>query len=659
MISPKLSSKRTSPQFVIAIFTLLMISASIFLVTNEYAKKSEKLFYENMFDKLTTINEIKKHKLEIYLRYRKADVQALSTIQTIGYLVKELVIIDELYALNGTSKEEYKRLLRSLQKYGGYLQNYIKEYNYEDILLLDVKDGHIIYSVNDEDYVGLDLTSFQYAQSEIAKLYRRVLEDKGTHFSDMHRPILQKEEPVMLVATPVYIDGSMSAVVMLKLSSTVINEVMHFQLSSKKSLESYAVGSDGLLRSDSLLEPALSVKNLFTMPKQQIFLDTLAYSEAIKGQRGAKIIKDYRGVDVLSAFTPFSFDGINWAIITEIDEAEIVAEFKSIRYEIVTVSLIISLFLALAGYFGIGYIIRTYVVEPMREISDIALGFEEIIDKSVNEIYIFEKKSLYFTYANKSALENIGYSMEVLCNMRPFELKPLVNKEDFRRIIEPLIRHEKRFVRFQTIHQRGDGTRYDVSVNLQLLEIDKDEKFVAFVEDITNEKRAQQEREYYYELSSHDHLTKIYNRQMFDELFASKLQEARRYKFDIYMILFDIDDFKLVNDNFGHEAGDRVLRGIALEISKRVRKDDIFARWGGEEFVLLLTRSSYDAAMLKAEELRSAIAALEFDGVGSVTCSFGVSMLKEPHNPELLFSHADEALYKAKHNGKNRVEFAL
>lgn len=655
MITHKLSAQRRSPQFIIALFGLVFMAVSIFLITNEYAKKSEKVIYANMFDRLKAINEIKKHKLEIYFSYRKADIQALATTQTILNLTQELSALDREFGVKGGTLEAYKALLSGFKSYDIYLKNYLKEYMYEDIMLIDVQEGHVMYAVRDQGYIGIDLNASLYKTSELARVYKRVLHDGRTHLSDMHKPILHGDDPVMLLATPVMIGNRIDAVLVLKLPSNIINSVMHFQSSSKKSLESYAVGEDKRLRSDSLLEPKLTVKNVFNQ-QDTTLIETQAVRDVFAGKSAKGLIKDYRNIDVLSVYSGFVIDTFTWAIITEIDEAEVVKEFEAIRYEIYTVSLVISLIVAILGYFGVQSIIRNYIIQPMEELYTIAKGFEEVIDQSSNEIFIYDKKSLYFSYANRAALANIGYTRTELLDMKPYQIKPLFSKEDLNRLLYLLTSHQQKSVKFQTVCQRKNGSRYNAAVNLQLIDIDGEEKFVAFVDDITDEQRALEEREYYYELSSHDHLTKIYNRQMFDELFARKVEDALRYKFDLYMILFDIDNFKRINDTYGHAKGDVVLQKIALEVSKNVRKSDLFARWGGEEFVIILSYSSYEAAMQKAEEIRSKVAAIDFETIGTVTCSFGVSTLKEG-DAHILFSHADEALYRAKKGGKNRVEF--
>ncbi|MDO9237333.1 MAG: sensor domain-containing diguanylate cyclase, partial [Aquabacterium sp.] len=249
-----------------------------------------------------------------------------------------------------------------------------------------------------------------------------------------------------------------------------------------------------------------------------------------------------------------------------------------------------------------------------------------------------------------------GYSLKELQQMKPYDLKMLYSKEKFLELINPLLRGEISVQMVDTLHRRKNETFYDVHVNLQLMEVDGVEKFVAIVNDITEYKKTLEEKKYYYELSSHDHLTKIFNRQMFDELFAKEVERSRRYDFALSLILIDIDFFKKVNDTFGHQAGDKVLQVMSAHVKESLRDSDIFARWGGEEFVILMPYTDIAMAVEKAESLRMSIEKLIIEGVGTVTCSFGVAQLSNFENANQIFAHVDKALYKAKEKGRNRVE---
>lgn len=152
-----------------------------------------------------------------------------------------------------------------------------------------------------------------------------------------------------------------------------------------------------------------------------------------------------------------------------------------------------------------------------------------------------------------------------------------------------------------------------------------------------------------------DGLTQCYNKTMFNKLLAIEIKKADRHNYTFSMIILDIDNFKTVNDTFGHLAGDDVLKQLATICSQNIRKSDVFARWGGEEFCILLPQTALDNAVAVADKLRRVVAANDFGEAGPQQCSFGVAQYAKESRKADLVRHADEALYHAKHNGKNRV----
>jgi diguanylate cyclase (GGDEF)-like protein len=119
--------------------------------------------------------------------------------------------------------------------------------------------------------------------------------------------------------------------------------------------------------------------------------------------------------------------------------------------------------------------------------------------------------------------------------------------------------------------------------------------------------------------------------------------------------MFDIDHFKQVNDNYGHDIGDKVLIKITNEVSKTIRETDIFARWGGEEFMILTPDTNLESAIGLAERTRRNIEMEEINKVGQITCSFGVTCFKKGDTFNSFVKRADNALYQDKESGRNKV----
>ena len=156
-------------------------------------------------------------------------------------------------------------------------------------------------------------------------------------------------------------------------------------------------------------------------------------------------------------------------------------------------------------------------------------------------------------------------------------------------------------------------------------------------------------------LATTDTLTGVWNRRHFETVVAAETQRAGRYGEPLSLLLFDIDHFKAINDTHGHLVGDQVLIALSHRVRDQLRGVDMLARWGGEEFVVLLPHCGGEEAQRLAEKLRALIAAEPFPGVGQVTSSFGVAEFRPPESADAWLNRADDALYQAKAAGRNRV----
>lgn len=160
-------------------------------------------------------------------------------------------------------------------------------------------------------------------------------------------------------------------------------------------------------------------------------------------------------------------------------------------------------------------------------------------------------------------------------------------------------------------------------------------------------------------MATTDTLTGIANRRLFEEVFQAHQSLGDRFDVNLFLLLFDIDNFKSINDTFGHGVGDSVLKELARLVAKSIRKSDIFVRWGGEEFAILLRYSDPMAVMKVADQIRKRIDKNSFETIVHVTCSFGLTSIEPEETLEEVFSRADKALYRAKGDGKNCVRMEL
>ncbi len=158
--------------------------------------------------------------------------------------------------------------------------------------------------------------------------------------------------------------------------------------------------------------------------------------------------------------------------------------------------------------------------------------------------------------------------------------------------------------------------------------------------------------------ASTDPLTQIYNRLKFNKIFQDEFRKAKAENLPLSFIMMDIDHFKSINDTYGHQVGDTVLKEITKVVRKNKKGSDVFARWGGEEFVILAVNTHLEGVKILAEHIREMIEVHMFSDVERVTSSFGVAVLTDESATDELIEKADQALYKAKKNGRNRIEVA-
>jgi diguanylate cyclase (GGDEF)-like protein len=152
-----------------------------------------------------------------------------------------------------------------------------------------------------------------------------------------------------------------------------------------------------------------------------------------------------------------------------------------------------------------------------------------------------------------------------------------------------------------------------------------------------------------------DPMTRTYNRLKFSNILTHEIESAERTHFPFSIILLDIDDFQRINEKFGYHIGDEVLSTLATIVQQLIGESDIFARWAGKEFILLIPNVNQQTAVDLAESIRTLISEFQFQGVGSITCSFGVTEFLQGKSKNQLLREVDQALLFSKWKGKNCV----
>lgn len=273
--------------------------------------------------------------------------------------------------------------------------------------------------------------------------------------------------------------------------------------------------------------------------------------------------------------------------------------------------------------------------------------FASIVDKYVitattkPDSTILSVSSAFESSSGYTKSELIGKKMNIINN-------PQQDKKIFLELWSTILKGEVWSGIMKNRTKKGDIYWLEQNV---VPTLDKDKKIESFVSvgvDITA--KVELER-----LASIDKLTGAYNRRMIDEFMKKEIFLHVRDSKNLSLIMADIDHFKLVNDTYGHQAGDAVLSDVGRIISSTIRKSDIFGRYGGEEFIVICPNTSSQQALILAQKIREEIENFHFAEVGHKTISLGVAILIANDEVENIIKRADDALYIAKKEGRNRV----
>ena len=286
--------------------------------------------------------------------------------------------------------------------------------------------------------------------------------------------------------------------------------------------------------------------------------------------------------------------------------------------------------------------------KTIDEIKKLSKAIEEIDD-----IIIITDTSGVITFVNDAFVRHTGYTRKESIGKNASILKSGKHDNDFYKAIWKDILAGNTF-RGLIINRKKSGEFYYEETTISSIKNDSGEitAFISTGKDITQRIEMEKNLE---KLATTDKLTGIYNRHKFEEIFNIELNRVLRYESPLSLIMFDIDYFKRVNDNYGHDTGDYVLKEIVEVVNESVRHSDIFARWGGEEFLVLCPETDSLSAKNLSEKLRVAIEEIDFKDIGTITCSFGVVCYENRESGESFIKRADDALYRAKDEGRNRV----
>jgi len=298
---------------------------------------------------------------------------------------------------------------------------------------------------------------------------------------------------------------------------------------------------------------------------------------------------------------------------------------------------------------GLGTILDiTDILETENKLKLLAQAIEQ-----TDEMVRITDKNGINTFVNDALVSHTGYlKNELLGKTNKIFKSDLHDKMFYKNLWKTILSGKTYKNIFINKKKNGDIYHEDMTITPILDKNKEITNFVATSQDITRRIKMQKELEY---LATTDSLTGLYNRHQTHKELSTKIDKFHRYNDSFSLLMIDIDYFKRVNDNFGHDVGDYVLHELSSIITKQIRKNDHFSRWGGEEFLIILPKISQKEAHDVADKIRLLVEQHLFKSTISLTLSIGVVTMKNNDTKESLLKRVDNALYKAKNNGRNNV----
>jgi len=293
-----------------------------------------------------------------------------------------------------------------------FYAKYIEEYGYYDLFLI-APNGDCFYTACREADYGTNLVDGKYASSGLGKLVRKVLQTKKYAVADFEPYAPSNGDPCAFIAQPILYEGNVELVVALQLPLEAINAIMQQRAGMGETGETYLVGQDKLMRSDSFLDKqGHSVAASFSGTVDKNGVDTEAAREALAGKTDAKIITDYNGSPVLSAFAPVDIGGTTWAVIAEIDEAEAFAAVKSLGWLTTVIGII-----GVISIVVVGLLAANSIAKPINQvIANLTTGAEQTTS-AAGQVSAASQSLAQGSSEQAASLEETTASMEEMASM--------------------------------------------------------------------------------------------------------------------------------------------------------------------------------------------------------------------------------------------------
>jgi len=311
-------------------------------------------------------------------------------------------------------------------------------------------------------------------------------------------------------------------------------------------------------------------------------------------------------------------------------------------------------------------ILEEEVQETLEEGSKVAERRNElahIIEDSNIEVYIVDFETDMYLYVNQGAIKALGYSSDEMQELSVYDINPSLTPDITKRLKK--MSYVMPNIVNITQHKRKDGSSYTVQSFIHTSTYEGKEVYIIYEMDITDKQSVEEEllrqKELYNYQAHYDALTDLPNRILFSDRLTQAIYKSNRSMKSIALFFIDLDQFKQINDSFGHEIGDTVLQEVAKRLKKLLRQTDTLARLGGDEFTIIMEQvPSPHFTSTMAQKIIDILKAAIFvdEREFFVTCSIGISFYPEDADePTILLRNADAAMYKAKEEGRNTYSF--
>lgn len=302
---------------------------------------------------------------------------------------------------------------------------------------------------------------------------------------------------------------------------------------------------------------------------------------------------------------------------------------------------------------GLLVIVRD-ITERLRS-DNLSQRLGRLLDAASDEVYIFDAQTLRFVEVNRGARRNLGYHPSEMTHMTPLVISEQLDAAALHGYLDRLREGAVEHVTYRCLHRRADGSRYPVEVRLNYSREEEPPVFMAIAVDITEREQVEQRLHH---MAHHDALTGLPNRVTLLDRLGQAILSSRRSNRQIGVLYLDVDHFKAINDQHGHQVGDEVLRQIAERLRRVLRASDTVARLGGDEFVIVAPglRLEDDALSLGRKILERFDRPMSIEGLElDVRLSIGVALCPvDEGDAETLLRHADQAMYRSKQSGRGR-----